>query len=223
MSVHEISNTMKHTAKIAKDHELFEPVHPASKPLQVEGIKFIRSSPYHEQPHLLVLSTLSPEYQALLLALQSLIPRDDRYAFDPYKETFNIDEVISLARVYAKTLNAHFDGTSMYVIAFRSILYDKVQQLSSKRQWLADVDKASHQEANESGGLLKYWFGTPDDEHAQNLATCWWVSKQDAVKGGGGKAHRDGMKTVRLWFKHWKVEEYEVVINENDYTFNRIV
>ena len=53
-----------------------------------------------------------------------------------------------------------------YVIVFRS----KVNQ-HADRQLLGELDKAAHLEAVESGGLLKYWFGEPD-EAGRILATC---------------------------------------------------
>jgi len=34
-----------------------------------------------------------------------------------------------------------------------------------------ELDEGSHAEATKSGGLLKYWFGMPDED-GRNLATC---------------------------------------------------
>lgn len=209
------------TATISADAHLFEPVQPPNAPLNLK-VGAIRALPYFDEAHFLHLSTLTPDYQAFALALQHLVVRDARYAFDTYEETFNIKEIILKAREYAYELNTTFENTSVYIIAFRSILKEEVQQSVSKRQWLSEIDKASHYEATESGGLIKYWYGVPDDEHAQNLATCLWTNKEDAVKGGGGKKHREGMNKVKSWYKHWKVEEYEVLINQDGYEWKRI-
>lgn len=212
--------TEHHTAKISDDQGLFIPVRPIDAPLEVSE-KYIRSSPYYEQEHLLDLDKLDLGYRALALALQSFEARSEKdYAFAAYKESFNIDSVILRAREYAATLGAEeFPETKVYIIAFRSILHLDVQESAEKRKKLAEIDKDSHTEANLSGGLLKYWFGTPDDVHAKNLATCWWRNGKDAKAGGGGPAHRQGMRLVKGWFKHWQVEEYELLITKDGHDF----
>lgn len=218
-------HTRQATATIEDDQDLLVPVHDHKKRhLDVRDVVEIRSSPYYDKSHWLDLKTLEEPYKVLALALQSFQPVTEKYAFDPYQEAFNISEVIELAKDYSKQLQVDFPKTTLYVIAFRSILYAEVQASAEKRQFLAKVDNDSHIEANVSGGLLKYWFGTPDDVHGQNLATCWWVSKQHAKNGGGGEAHRLGMKAVRLWFEHWQVEEYELIIEKDiaSYNFNRV-
>lgn len=215
----------RHTSRIQDDQGLLTPVHDASIPLDFTAFSEIRSSPYFESEHRLRLSSLPLNYQIVSFSLQSLTPaaRKD-YAFVPYTEAFNITTIIDLVREHSQKLKYKFPETKLYVIAFRSILHKEVQESSAKRQFLADIDKQSHIEANQSGGLLKYWFGTPDDVHGQNLATCWWRSKADAKAGGGGKAHREGMKAVKDWFENWKVEEYQLTIHEDvqSYSFEPV-
>lgn len=211
------------TALIEGDNDLLIPVRRASAGLDI-GVDLIRSSPYYEAPHLLDLTRLTDEYRILALALQAFQPLSSQYAFGDYEHAFNIPEIITLIPRDAKHLQVTFKDTEIYIIAFRSILHEEVQHSTEKRQFLADVDCASHIEANESGGLLKYWFGTPDDVHGQNLATCWWESKKHAQAGGGGKAHRLGMKAVKNWFKRWNVEEYRLEITDggNAYSFTKV-
>ncbi|KAK6457412.1 uncharacterized protein RJT20DRAFT_1983 [Scheffersomyces xylosifermentans] len=214
------------TATIGDDEDLLTPVYDHTKgKLDVTSIDLIRSSPYYEKDHWLDLTRSTDAYKVIGLALQSFKPTTEKYAFDPYLEAFNISVIIKLVKDYAKQLQIKFPKTHVYIIAFRSILFEHVQTSAEKRQFLATVDKDSHKEANESGGLLKYWFGTPDDVHGQNLATCWWESKKHAQVGGAGKAHRKGMNAVKSWFEHWKVEEYELIIEEDvsAYSFNRVV
>lgn len=215
--------TVSHTVHIADDEGLFVPVRTLSQPLNAHD-KTIRSSPYGEEPHLLELDRLNAGHRSLALALQSFETKSpSKYAFIDYKVAFNIDAVVDRARIYAKKFGcSEFPEIDVYVIAFRSILHLEVQQSAEKRRKLATIDKGSHEEANASGGLLKYWFGTPDDVHAKNLATCWWRSKADAKAGGGGKTHREGMALVRGWFKHWQVEEYALHITNDKYLFSRI-
>ncbi|CAN3370615.1 hypothetical protein DICA2_F34464 [Diutina catenulata] len=205
-------SSIHHTARIADDANLLEPIFPGSKARNVVYEDLIQSSPYTEREHRLALAKYSPSFQALALALQSFAPKSQRYAFEPYAEAFNIDEVVKLATEYAFQRGHQFERTEVWVIAFRSVLHTEVQESEEKRQFLARVDKDSHAEANASGGLIKYWFGTPDDETARNLATCWWSSYAEAKSGGGGPAHREGMKKVKSWFKYWKVEEYQLAV-----------
>lgn len=211
------------TARISDDQDLLIPVVAVDSVLDIASVTRIRSSPYHEHRHWLDLTKETINYQIIALALQSFHPVTEKYAFDSYHESFNISEIVQLIKQYSEQIHHKFTNTSVHIVAFRSILHDEVKQSSKRRQFLAEVDKASHLEANESGGLLKYWFGVPDDENGQNLATCWWVSKNHAIIGGGGKAHRSGMKVVKSWFKHWKVEEYQLVVNDNasSYTFRK--
>ena len=59
-----------------------------------------------------------------------------------------------------------FPSSKFYIVVFRSQL-----QQSTDRLELGAMDERSHAEANKSGGLLKYWFGSADAE-GRNLATC---------------------------------------------------
>ena len=208
------------TALIDVDKHLFEPI---VKPGYADlDQKRIQSSPYTEIDHLLNLDDLQFGYRAIALALQSFEITSQRYAFDPYDDSFNIQQIWQLAHEYAIKLGKSLPTTEIYVIAFRSQLHTETQQSEERRVYLGQVDKASHQEANLSGGLLKYWFGTPEDTLGRNLATCWWRSKEDAKAGGGGKAHRQGMAKVKGWFGHWQVEEYRVVFGADRYSIERI-
>lgn len=202
---------MLKTARIQDDNDLLIPIID-SKCHEYYVPQFIQSSPYGDKEHWIELEREPTNYQIVSLALQSFTATTSKYAFEPYEKSFNIDEIIDIIKDYCKQLNYQFPQTSIYIIAFRSILYEEIRNSSEKRQVLAQVDKASHYEANQSGGLLKYWFGVPDDEFGQNLATCWWVSRNHARLGGGGRAHREGMQAVKTWFKYWQVEEYELTI-----------
>lgn len=204
------------TALIEVDRHLFEPIVPAG--YADLTVKSIQSSPYDDRDHLLDLERLDFAYRMVSVALQSFEITTAKYAFDPYAESFNIRQVWQLAVQYAHNLGRTLPSTEIYVIAFRSQLHTETQQSAERRKFLGDVDKASHAEANIAGGLLKYWFGTPENTLGRNLATCWWRSKADAKTGGGGPAHRKGMAKVRGWFAHWQVEEYRVEFAEEGYS-----
>ncbi|CAC21410.1 hypothetical protein POMI540_4534 [Schizosaccharomyces pombe] len=203
------------TAKIEEDHGLFQPILRPSDISKTTDTKFIQSSPYIEKEHWLDLGTLSVGHYFLSLALQTFVPKDSvRYAHLPYAQAFDIAEIVNLIREYSHKYHKHIPAFSAYIVAFRSVLQPEVQVSPEARHKLAEIDKGSHLEANVSGGLLKYWYGIPDDVFGQNLATCWWTSKESARLGGAGKIHREGLKAVRGWYKNWKIEEYELEVIE---------
>lgn len=167
--------------------------------------RWIISSPYVEQEHLLDLLELEIQHRIIAVALQKFRPVSEKYAFDDYASSFNIGEVVEEIR----GLSAKFDVEipSIYIIAFRSVLNPEKRNPVDLES-LYDFDKRSHAEANQLGGLLKYWFGVPDGETGQNLATCWWRSAEDAKIGGTGNAHRESVSKTRQWYQLWHVEEY---------------
>ncbi|EGV63108.1 hypothetical protein PSN45_004623 [Yamadazyma tenuis] len=180
--------------------------------------RFIQSSPYTEKEHFLDLETLSYEHRVLALALQSFQVTSEDYATGGYFDSFNIEDVVREARAIAARLGKPLQPFSVYIVAFRSKLFDNVRVSAEKRATLGDIDKDSHLEANISGGLLKYFFGVPDQD-GNNLATCWWVDKDYAQRGGGGKAHRNGVKVVRSWYQKWQIEEYVLNVAESLISF----
>ncbi len=124
------------------------------------------ASPYNGVPHLLDLETLDTQSRLLALALSFFKPVRDDYATGEYLESFNWNEVFDLVRTLAGAEGHAWARQSFYVVSFRSKLQPDVDQ-----DYLHTLDAYSHQEAIASGGLLKYWFGTKNEER-QNLATC---------------------------------------------------
>jgi len=118
---------------------------------------YLQSSPYPNPLHLLNLNRLPP---ASLTAVRS------DYATAPYDQVFNWDRVLHTLRSLSAAEGFHFPASSFYTVIFRSKLKADVD-----KELLFRLDAMSHQEAIASGGLLKYWFGSPDAER-RNLATC---------------------------------------------------
>jgi len=75
-------------------------------------------------------------------------------------------------------------------------------------------DKAAHAEAIKSGGLLKYWFGIPD-ENRRNLATCIWRNVHNARIGAVGKDHVQAANAVRRFYTEWHIERLRLLIKDN--------
>jgi len=137
-------------------------------PPPAQDYDLLQASPYSDRAHLLDLTTLARPLQLFAEALKAMRWIKQEYATSPYDKAFNWDSIVD---IFSRTVSAeHSDSTpeklDFYVIVFRS----RVNQ-HADRQLLGELDKAAHLEAVESGGLLKYWFGEPD-EAGRNLATC---------------------------------------------------
>ena len=124
-------------------------------------------SPYTTKSHLLDLSTVSRPNQLLAHALTAMEVIRTDYATALYEEAFNWPNVILKLRTLLQEDSSYkWEKQSFYIVVFRSQIPP-----STDRSHLGALDEAAHEEATASGGLLKYWFGTPDSA-GRNLATC---------------------------------------------------
>ena len=164
-----------------------------------DGNKLILSSPYLN--HLLNSEFMDAPSKELAILLQDLQP-NDTYLDLPYDQAFNWAVLLS-------KLSPDFPATEFYIVAFCSCL-----ALSSvNSEILAELhflDKLSHFEASESGGLLKYWFGVPGVDR-RNLATCVWTNRDYALKASGLPQHTMAKHIVwRGVYESWTVEQYKL-------------
>ncbi|KAJ5096471.1 hypothetical protein NUU61_005827 [Penicillium alfredii] len=166
------------------------------------------ASPYNAPAHLLDLETLDTQDRLLALALATFKPIRDDYATATYTESFNWSEVLDLVRTLAHAEGHAWTAQSFYVVVFRS----KLQEDADPDRLYA-LDAHSHQEATASGGLLKYWFGTKDENH-QNLATCLWRSREDARLGGRGPWHAQARAAAQELYKHILFTTLKLVIKD---------
>ncbi|KAH8808327.1 hypothetical protein F5884DRAFT_365498 [Xylogone sp. PMI_703] len=157
-------------------------------------------SPYIDEPHLLDLYTVELESQLLAKALVGLKCLRDDYATSPYNETFNWSEVITSVQQLIAQSNYTWQDSKFYIVVFRSQVPPTTVYAD-----LGVLDKAAHAEAMASGGFLKYWFGTPNEE-GRNLATCVWRSQYDARVGSVGPAHRIAAGAARANYTEWAIE-----------------
>lgn len=180
--------------------------------------RFFVQSPYTEQDHLLDLNTLDYENALLAKALAKLRNTRPDYATAPYEQSFNwnevIDELRALVRQNPAGSSRPFKQTSFYVVAFRSQIKPETDY-----SHLGELDKAAHAEAVASGGFLKYWFGEPDAE-LRNLATCLWRSREDAIAGGKGPAHRKAAGSTRSLYAYWKIDQHRLTIADDVDSFD---
>ncbi|KAH8693191.1 hypothetical protein BGW36DRAFT_302050 [Talaromyces proteolyticus] len=151
------------------------------------------ASPYNEPLNLLDLKRLDTPNQLFAKALTIFKPIRDDYATAPYVESFNWQGVVDFLRDLSAAEGNRWKKQAFYLVSFRSKLHPVIDD-----QRLHDLDYYSHQEAIASGGLLKYWFGTKNEEH-RNLATCVWRSREDAREGGKGPWHRQARAAVSMY------------------------
>ena len=134
--------------------------------------EYLIASPYPYPAHQLDLTTVSIPNQLLAKALTILAPISPSYATTSYSECLNWSEVFTHLSQLCTEHNHKWICTEFYVVEFRSRL-KAADQIDG--DLLFQLDRESHREATESGGLLKYWFGEPDGER-RNLATCEFYS-----------------------------------------------
>ncbi|KAL1649428.1 hypothetical protein SLS58_001483 [Diplodia intermedia] len=168
----------------------------------------IYSSPYPTPAHTLALSRLPTPSALFATALQSLVPLSAAYATAPYEHAFDFDALFAELRRLVKDAGFAWPETSFYVVAFRSVLKDGIDT-----ERLGLLDEKSHEEAVESGGLLKYWFGVPDGER-RNLATCFWHSREDAAAGGKGPWHKKARGAAVTMYESIRFETRRLTVEE---------
>ncbi|CAG7952476.1 unnamed protein product [Penicillium salamii] len=153
------------------------------------------ASPYNDPSHLLDISALDHQDRIFALALSYLKPIRDDYATAAYTESFNWDEVFSLVKSFSDAENRPWTARSYYVVIFRSILLP-----DADGDRLYALDAHSHREAIASGGLLKYWFGSKNEDR-RNLATCIWRTRNDAKLGGRGPWHAQARAAATVMYE----------------------
>ncbi|KAL2004206.1 hypothetical protein VTN02DRAFT_5349 [Thermoascus thermophilus] len=201
-------DALKFHAAASQQLRIGQAPHDHSAGPQGGGDDLLIVSPYNDPAHLLDLKTLDTPNRLLATALTVFKPVRDDYATAPYTETFNWDAVVELLRDLAQAEGYQWRRQKFYVVVFRSRLFPDVDM-----QLLHDLDVHSHREATASGGLLKYWFGTKDENH-QNLATCIWRSRTDARLGGTGPWHQRARGAARDLYERIVFTTLKLVIDD---------
>ncbi|KAM0748996.1 hypothetical protein T439DRAFT_382084 [Meredithblackwellia eburnea MCA 4105] len=129
---------------------------------------------------------------ALHNALHFFKPTTPEYAYSPYEEAFNWNELILPEELERE----------WYIVAFRS-----TRAPDSPSRDLYSADRAAHEEAVTAGGLLAYWYGVPN-EFGSNLATCIWMSRKHAVQASSGQKHIEAMRLATAMYANYDLERY---------------
>lgn len=131
-----------------------------------ESSRWLTVSPYLDPEHLLDLRSVDTPNRLLALAATQLEPATSEYATVKYEDALDWDSFMATLKSLAAREGYRWTRQEFYVVEFRSILKQNIDV-----DLLFKLDKESHVEATQSGGLLKYWYGVPDAER-RNLATC---------------------------------------------------
>ncbi|KAL1875030.1 hypothetical protein Plec18167_005698 [Paecilomyces lecythidis] len=167
------------------------------------------ASPYNEPAHLLDLNRLDTPNRLFAKALTIFKPIRHDYATAEYTESFNWDAVFQLLRALSDAEGYEWKKQEFYVVAFRSTL-----RADADPGYLHQLDAHSHAEATESGGLLKYWFGTKN-ENRKNLATCLWRNREDARLGGLGPWHKKARLAAREMYEQIVFTTLKLTIDDH--------
>ncbi|KAE8223709.1 hypothetical protein CF319_g3294 [Tilletia indica] len=92
-----------------------------------------------------------------------------------------------------------------YGVAFRS-----ARREGSESTNLYEADRRAHEEAVASGGLLMYWYGAPHPVTGENLATCVWTSRADAIQASKLPFHAEAAAHSLPAFRVFDLTRYAV-------------
>ncbi|KAI6175363.1 hypothetical protein M3Y97_00680900 [Aphelenchoides bicaudatus] len=140
------------------------------------------------------------------MALPHLHIITPEYFSTSIEETFNWTEM-------AERLGAEWEG-DWFIVAFRS-----VRKATACSEALYQADEKAHQEAIESGGLLKYWYGTLN-EHRQCLAMCIWSSREFARLAIVKPLHLKAVSLTRQMYESYTLERYSLIKKRGECVFH---
>ncbi|KAJ3325290.1 hypothetical protein HDU93_002650 [Gonapodya sp. JEL0774] len=166
------------------------------------------SSPYNDLANQLLLTDLTLPLRLFAIALTVMQPIRPDYSTAPYLESFNWPTVFATLRTLCSRVGLHWQRHEFYLVAFRS-----QRRRDCDPDVLSMLDKRSHEEACASGGLLKYWFGSCDDE-MRNLATCIWRHREDAAAGGRGPWHAKARAFARQAYENIQFQTYRFTVDD---------
>ncbi|KAK5058937.1 hypothetical protein LTR84_011201 [Exophiala bonariae] len=166
-------------------------------------------SPYLEREHQLDLRTVDTPFRLLALALTRLEKATNDYATVKYEDAFKWSDLINHLKDLADREGYEWKRQIFYVVEFRSKLKSEIDN-----ELLFKLDKKSHEEATACGGLLKYWYGEPDQER-RNLATCLWRSKEDAINGGRGPWHKQARACIANMYESIDVTGVQLTVEDD--------
>ncbi|KAN0063457.1 hypothetical protein ACQY0O_003904 [Thecaphora frezii] len=90
------------------------------------------------------------------------------------------------------------------------VIFRSARKAGSESTSFYEADRLAHEEAVASGGLLMYWYGSPDPTTGENLATCIWTSRDDAIRASKLELHAKAARFTRSAYDTYDLTRYRV-------------
>ncbi|KAI6172648.1 hypothetical protein M3Y98_00996900 [Aphelenchoides besseyi] len=129
----------------------------------------------------------------------------------PHEDLAIDDQIIPRLRL----VDYRFAEKKFTVPSYR---HSSVRKPSADTQALYNADALAHQEAIESGGLLKYWYGTLN-ELRQCLAMCIWSNRQFARAATVKPLHIQAVSLTRQMYESYTLERYRLIKHKGEAKF----
>lgn len=190
----------------------------------------IPSSVFYTKSHL---STLSPEHLAFWQALHNFGPQRQDYAAAFARLARAVPHPLPLGastngcpvtpnESYIQLIRSVFNYTTIslpattpdhryYCVLFRSTRHRSASPDSIRALYAAD--RRAHEEAMTSGGLLMYWYGVPNVA-GENVATCVWTSREEAIKASRLARHRAAASLAGGVYETYEVVRYILKVDK---------
>lgn len=91
------------------------------------------------------------------------------------------------------------------------VLFLSVRKADSESVSFYEADRLAHEEATRSGGLIMYWYGSPNTTTGANLATCIWTSRRDAIEASKLPLHKKAAQYAAPSYERYDLIRYKVV------------
>ncbi|CCF48307.1 hypothetical protein NDA11_005145 [Ustilago hordei] len=95
--------------------------------------------------------------------------------------------------------------------AWYGVLFLSVRKAGSESASFYQADRLAHEEATRSGGLIMYWYGSPNPTTGANLATCIWTSRKSAVEASKLPLHRKAAQYAAPSYERYDLVRYRLV------------
>ncbi|KAI9292856.1 hypothetical protein K502DRAFT_282002, partial [Neoconidiobolus thromboides FSU 785] len=120
----------------------------------------------------------------------------DDFIHEAITTSFNWSQV-------AENLNLNETG-SWYIVVFRSI-----RNKDANSEELYTADALAHEEAKNSGGLLKYWYASLNQNN-ECLAMCVWANREWAKLAHYKPSHIKAMQLASKMYESYVLERYRL-------------
>ncbi|PWY98026.1 hypothetical protein BCV70DRAFT_39334 [Testicularia cyperi] len=128
--------------------------------------------------------------------------------FQPSRSALTQSSILNLASSF------NWDTLKLPLAASRTwygVLFLSVRKADSESVSFYEADRRAHEEAVRSGGLIMYWYGSPNVVTGENLATCIWTSRAAAVEASKLPIHGQAARYARKSYDRYDLIRYKVV------------